>query len=358
MRGNSTAMNAGSTVELNNQIYERSLLKQPSSLSRILSSAWTVFLVFSLIAFALLPFSNRFFGGLLAARGYPAWWVTLPLIVLRAITAVTVIGYANHRFVEHVGWMTRIDDHVRPFLGQTIARGLGEYVRDAQRDHKIHHWWQYPFGELLVRNVKYVGAVQGFSWEWYIPGFIVGAAFIALNGLNWGTALFVATVYVYAQWVVSVVHHRFHEDVATSHPRWARSRYFQWLFKLHILHHYDEDHNHDIVLPIMDFLTGRLLWPRFHVQEIQGLRDEKIICISQIRNWRYVLLYATPAERASFVTDATRPGRTPATIQMLRNLLSLLEDRLTLHPDDAQAQLLKQRAECVLTELASAAQAA
>ena len=121
---------------------------------------------------------------------------------------------------------------------------------------------------------------------------------------------------------------------------------FHWLEDIHILHHWDQRMNFTIVHPLMDALFGTYLSPRAHRREIQTALADMELTVSDLVNWRYLLVEATPAEYAAFISEAKRH---PRSLRKLDRLLQVLGHRLDRFPSDAGARDLRRRALDLIT---------
>lgn len=282
-------------------LYDAALKPQRSPLREVLKNLWTI-------------------GGL-AALAVLAWkppfdWASHPLaMVARAVLLVETIGYIYHRFFQHVGFFTR----------------RSSVMRRNQKYHWIHHMIIYPIGRLYRRTMEYVAAEPGLPLSWIVPGFLAGALFVVGNGVNWGTAVFLATIAVYAKGLIDVTHSRFHE---IDHP-WAHKRYFNWLEEIHLLHHWDQRYNFTIVHPAMDFLFGTYLAPRLYRRELELAMQAGELTVSDLINWRYLLIEATPAEYAAFISEAKRHR---PSLDKLDRLIAVYRACAQHRPQDAQAR--------------------
>jgi len=316
----------------NNDIYEAALKPPKSLLFRVLYSAWLVAGLFGLITIAWAePWSASLFH-LLLAKGVSQTvinFVAMPLVMtLRAVLLVESFGYLYHRFFQHVGFFTR-----------TLL-----VFRKNQRYHWMHHMWIYPIGRFYKRAVDYVKSEKGLSLSWLLPALLASGLFALSNGLNASSAVFILALGLYAKYVIDLTHCRFH---MVNHP-WANSAYFHWLEDIHVLHHWDQRTNFTIVHPLMDMLFGTYLSPKKHREQLAIALADNDLTASDLINWKYVLLEATPAERAAFVTNAYKHQRS---IRKIDRLLKLLQERTVSHPDDAQARDLYNKAAALLTEL-------
>jgi hypothetical protein len=248
--------------------------------------------------------------------------VLTPLVYgARAILLVEAFGYAYHRFFQHLGWFTR----------------RAQVFRRNQMFHWIHHMVLYPIGRFYRRPIDYVASETGIAWSWVAPAVLAAAAAIYSHGLTTGGVAFVLTIALYAKEVIDKTHSRFHE---TSHP-WADKAYFHWLEEIHILHHWDQRYNFTIVHPAMDWLFGTYLSPATHRHELTTALIDVELTASDLINWRYLLIEATPAEYAAFISQAKRH---PRSLRKLGRLRELLETRVDLYPNDSLARKLQKRA--------------
>lgn len=266
------------------------------------------------------------------------WSARLPLcfrlavMALRAALFVEAFGYAYHRFFQHIGWLTR--------------RAL--VFRRNQRFHWIHHMILYPIGRFYQRAVPYVSSEGGIGLSWSAPALLAVAAAFWTMGLHVTTFAFVGCMAAYAYFVIDDVHARFH---LARHSYQGR-RYFQWLEEIHLLHHWDQRMNFTIVHPFMDVLFGTYLSPAGHRRELKTASEDLELTVSDLINWRYLLLEATPAEYAAFISEARRH---PRSLRKLGHLMEVLHHVLSRRPGDGQALLLKRRAADLLNLVSPAA---
>lgn len=316
----------------NKEIYEAALKPPKSLLFRVIYAIWIVIGLGGLIGIAFAePWSASLFKVLLAQGFCPILikFVGVPLVMaLRAVLLVESLGYLYHRFLQHVGLFTR----------------LAQVFRKNQRYHWMHHMWIYPIGRFYKRAVAYVASEKGVGWSWVLPGLMAAGLFTLINGVSFGSAFFIFSLWFYAKNVVDLTHRRFHE---AKHP-WTNSNYFHWLEDIHVLHHWDQRTNFTIVHPLMDMLFGTYLAPSSHRDELKIALEDHELTASDLINWRYLLMEATPAERAAFVANAYKHSRS---IRKVDKLLKLLQERVSSHPEDTQARLLSQRAIDLLKEL-------
>jgi len=309
----------------NCSLYEAALKPKRGIVSRVLYASWVVLGLSALIAFAWAePWSAQ---GLayLEANGLPHWltaWVGASLVmILRAVVLVEAVGYVYHRFFQHVGFFTR----------------RAQVFRRNQRFHWIHHMIIYPIGRFYQRAQAYVASEKGLGLSWFLPALITVVLFIAWHGIGISSLAFVAALGIYAKFVVDRAHSRFHE---INHP-WANSRYFHWLEDIHVLHHWDQRTNFTIVHPLMDQLFGTYLSPKTHQKELKSAMSDDELTVSDIINWRYLLLEATPAEYAAFISAAKQHRRS---LRKMDRLMAVLQDRIAQNPEDAEARELQTRA--------------
>lgn len=318
-----------SSQDSSNALYEAALKNQANFILKALYSVWLIGGLTTLIVLAWAePFSNQ----LLSWLNLPLWavnYIALPLIMaFRAILMVESFGYAYHRFFQHVGFFTR----------------RAQLLRRNQKFHWIHHMVIYPIGRFYRRARPYVASEKGVGWSWVLPGLAVAVLFVLTHGLSFASIAFVAALGWWAKFVVDRAHSRFHE---VNHP-WAKSAYFHWLEEIHILHHWDQRYNFTIVHPLMDVLFGTYLSPSTHREELKVATEDVDLTVSDLINWRYLLLEATPAERAAFISNVKIHSKS---LKKVQHLFRVLGDRLALHPEDSQARLLQQRAKDLLAAI-------
>jgi hypothetical protein len=316
----------------NNEIYEAARKPETGLVARVAYAVWLTIGLGGMIAFAWFAPGSAALLKLLLAKGVSPMilnFVGMPLLMaLRAVMLVELIGYSYHRFFEHVGVFTR----------------TAQWFRKSQRFHWMHHMWIYPIGRFYKRAHEYIASEKGIDWSWVIPGILVAGGFVLTNGVNVGSFLFIAFLFLYARYVVDLTHKLFHE---VDHFL-VNSEYFHWLEDIHVLHHWDQRKNFTIVHPLMDILFGTYMAPKTHREELRIALEDHDITASDLINWRYVLIEATPAERAAFVANAYKHMRS---IRKVGKLLKILNERIASHPSDAQAQDLKNKAIALLIEL-------
>ncbi len=306
------------------RLYGAALKPRGSFLSRAFKNIWTAGGIAGLMALAWAePFSGRVLARAVAA-GLPAWladFVLRPLIMAaRGILIVESFGYMYHRFFQHLGIFTR----------------LALVFRRNQMFHWIHHMVIYPIGRTYRQKLSYVASEEGIAWSWVAPAVIAAAAMLGTQGFTLGTTAFLASIGIYAKFVIDVTHSRFHEN---KHP-WTGRPYFVWLEEIHLLHHWDQRFNFTIVHPAMDWLFGTYRAPARHRRELAAATDSEELTVSDLVNWRYLLIEANPAEYAAFITQARRHTRS------LRKLAKLQEALLAASralPGDAHLAELYRR---------------
>jgi hypothetical protein len=95
---------------------------------------------------------------------------------------------------------------------------------------------------------------------------------------------------------------------------------------------------------------GTYLSPATHRREIEVALADMELTVSDLTNWRYLLLEATPAEYAVFISQARRH---PRSLRKVGHLMEVLHHRMTFFPKDAQARELRQRAVELLNKVQS-----
>ncbi|HEY9785958.1 MAG TPA: sterol desaturase family protein [Candidatus Obscuribacterales bacterium] len=327
------------TADTANAIYEAALQPKRSALMRVLSAVWLVVGVGGLVWFAWSePFSGWLFEKL-AAAGVAGWiisYVLQPLVMaVRAVIAVESIGYAYHRFFQHVGFFTR----------------RAQVFRRNQRFHWIHHMIIYPIGRLYKHGKKYVPSEKGVGLSWVVPGLLAAGLFLFTHGFNVASFAFIFALWAYAKLIVDETHARFHFD---NHS-WVNKPYFNWLEEIHLLHHWDQRTNFTIVHPLMDQLFGTYLDPKKHRKELEICLEDKDLTVSDLINYRYLLVEASPAEYAAYISAAKR---FPKSLTKAKKLVELLDARVASHPEDAQAADLHSKALALVTAVGKASEAA
>ena len=311
------------------ELYEAALKPAEASWRRALLWSWTAIGLAGLLAFSWSePWSAKLLARA-AALGAPTFLVKYVAVALvmafRAVILVESFGYIYHRFFQHVGLLTR----------QAMV------FRRNQMFHWVHHMIIYPIGKFYRRDMPYASSEDGVANSWTVPVLITGALWFGTKGLNFASAAFVAGIALYALYVIDVTHSRFHLE---KHS-WSESRYFHWLEDIHVLHHWDQRYNFTIVFPHMDLLFGSYLSPKSHKKEIAAALEDMELTVSDLINWRYLLISASPAEYAAFISQAHRHTRSLRKVNLLLEVLSCRMDRF---PSDAEAAELHRRASDLL----------
>jgi hypothetical protein len=91
----------------------------------------------------------------------------------------------------------------------------------------------------------------------------------------------------------------------------------------------------------MDALFGTYRSPATHRRELEISIKDSDLTVSDFRNWRYLLLEATPAEYAAFISQARRHARS---LTKIGQLLRLLRARVAAFPEEESARELERRA--------------
>lgn len=245
-------------------------------------------------------------------------------MTLKAVLLVEVVGYAYHRFFQHLGIFTRLG-------------GSFNVIRRNQKYHWNHHNIRYPAGKFYKRNVVYSASEQGVAWGWVLPGLAIAAVYMLYHGLNWPSLCFVFALAAYAKLVVSRAHERFHEGLNQK----RNSPYFRWLDQIHLLHHFDQRCNFTIVHPLMDIIFGTYMSPAQHEEQLSMAIDEEKALVSDVINWTYMLTEASPTEYAVFVSDVHKHSRLR---KKLKQVLDVFAARLAVVPQDQEARILQKRA--------------
>ena len=308
-----------------NDLYEASLRAKRGPLRQLLLNIWQAVAITAMIAIAWAePWSAMLFKWLLAA-GVAPWlvnYVGVALVMaLRAVLLAEAAGYAFHRFCQHVGFLTR----------------TAQWFRRGQKYHWLHHMIIYPIGRFYRRAGDYKSSEKGFGLSWVLPAVLVAGLFLFTHGFHFATFAFLGFLAFYLIKVVDLTHARFHNP---DH-KWMHKRYFLYLDKMHLLHHWDQRTNFTIVLPFMDLLFGTYLSPKGHEKELNLAIEDEELTVSDMINWRYLLVEATPAERAAFVSSVQKDKRGA---RKVGKLIQVLKDRMAAHPEDANACDLHQKA--------------
>jgi hypothetical protein len=294
-------------------LYDAALQRATPSAVRVFKAAWAAVGLTGLMGLAWTD------------AWWPAWSVNsklAPLVyVFRGALMVESFGYLYHRWFQHLGFWTR--------------RAL--MFRRNQKFHWMHHMILYPTGRFYQRDVPYISSEKGVAWSWTVPGLLGAALAIYLFGPTLKAAGFMAGIAAYALLVVDDIHSRFH----LAKHSYQGKRYFKWLEDIHLLHHWDQRRNFTIIHPAMDWLFGTYLPPRGHEAEIQAAVEDLELTVSDLTNWRYLLLEATPAEHAAFISEAKRH---PRSLRKMGHLMEVLQHCTIARPNDAHALDLRRRA--------------
>lgn len=289
-------------------LYEQALHPRGSLLRRALLIAWQSFGLTSLLY--------------LAWFGLKSWSHHPIILFLRGVLLVETFGYIYHRWFQHVSPLTRV--------AQTFRRN--------QRFHWIHHMIIYPIGTGYRKVGKYIKAeFGGIAWSWVVPGILIAALFTLHNGANWGTLAFIVGIAFYSKCIVSNVHSLFH----IKQHFLSNNRYFRHLENVHLLHHWDQRYNFTIVCSLFDLLFGTYLSPATHQHELKVALQDKDLTVSDVINWKYLLIEATPAEYAAFISAARQHL---ASLKKLDLLIELFREQVQKNARDLLASNLLTRA--------------
>jgi len=195
----------------------------------------------------------------------------------------------------------------------------------------------YPIGTIYKRAQEYAAAEKGIAWTWSLPGLLLAGLFLFQHGISIATVTFIAAVAWYAKCVISKCHKLFH----VKGHKWAGSKYFKWLEDIHLLHHWDQRCNFTIVNPLMDKLFGTYLNPKEHQAELNIAAIEDAFTVSDMINWRYLLLEANPEEYAAYISEAKEHKKS---IKKLEELICVLGEEHHKNPHDPEVKLLLKRA--------------
>lgn len=146
------------------------------------------------------------------------------LAILTGPAVIEFCGYWWHRLGEHGGK-----------LGRSIVA-----------KHYRHHEKDYPIDNFNSGQKKYHKAG---SWSWYVLGvLIIVFLFVAIpRPYNY---ISIASGILYAKFVMSYLHGKFHVSTELEKSAWFRSRR-----KLHEIHHWGP-YNYGISFFVMDRLFG------------------------------------------------------------------------------------------------------
>jgi hypothetical protein len=301
-------------------LYEAALVRRTPTLKRVLKAAWAAVGLSALIGSAWVD------------KIWPAFTVSSAwspvFYFLRGVLMVESFGYLYHRWFQHLGFWTR--------------RAM--VFRRNQRFHWMHHMILYPIGRFYMRDVPYISSEGGLGASWSVPGLMGAGLALYLWGFSFNTLAFAAGIAAYAILVVDDVHSRFH----LAKHSYQGTRYFKWLEDIHLLHHWDQRMNFTIVHPAMDWLFGTYLAPRTNQAELKVAKEDLELTVSDLTNWRYLLLEATPVEYAAFISEARRH---PRSIRKMGHLMEVLQHRTTSNPNDTLALELRRRAADLLNHI-------
>lgn len=335
------------TIEEANKLFEGAFPAPKPLYHRVLKMAWTVLGLGGLLAWVWFDPVSKILLGLIGGThittSIAATAGFMGMLALRGVIFVEVFGYIYHRFFQHLGFWTR----------------RGYPIRISQNYHWKHHMILYPIGPSYIHESPYKGTEPGLGLSWLIPsigaGVVSAVIMVAAMGLNiWsviGAVVFVLCAGAYGAFVVSVTHARTHEK---KHDLWYWA-YFNWISDIHALHHWDQGYNYTIIHPAMDILFGTYLNPKRHLVELDLIKrmlatyeGEKGVIISDLINWRYLLLEATPVQYALFISNARAHSKS---LRKMDALMGVLRKRLTSYPKDALASVLYQRGLALLAEI-------
>jgi hypothetical protein len=294
-------------------LYDAALRRAVPSLTRALKAAWAAVglsaLIYAAWSDAVWPaFTTQ-------SKAAPLFYF------LRGVLLVESFGYVYHRWFQHLGFWTR-----RAMM-----------FRRNQRFHWMHHMILYPIGRFYQRDVPYISSEGGLGISWLAPGILGGLLALYLFGPTLKFVAFAGGIAAYAILVVDDIHSRFH----LAKHSYQGTRYFKWLEDIHLLHHWDQRMNFTIVHPAMDWLFGTYLAPRRHREEIKAAIEDLELTVSDLTNWRYLLLEATPTQYAAFISEARRH---PRSLRKIGHLMEVLQHVEAARPDDAGARDLRRRA--------------
>jgi sterol desaturase/sphingolipid hydroxylase (fatty acid hydroxylase superfamily) len=325
-------------IAASNALYESVLKPRTSRVVRAILGIWTVGGLFALIFISwTAPYSRRLFGLLVSRGTVQPWFITFvlnPLVMfICGCLIVETIGYAYHRYMQHVTFFAR----------------SGQVIRRNNRFHWIHHMIVYPFGNTFKRDSDYVSPGEGSFSTWTVPAIVVCSLFLLTHhpltlAYIPGNIAFLGGILFQSKFMIELSHHRFHQ---IHHP-WVNNRLFKIAEEIHILHHYDQRTNFGIAVPFMDFLFGTYMSPAKHKAEIRALMNDEELSRSDLTNWNYLLSEATPGERAAFICAAEKH---PRSVKKVRKVVQVMRDRLTIHPEDTLAKDLELKALDVLVAL-------
>jgi hypothetical protein len=307
-------------------LYDTALKRRTPTLKRVAKAVWAAVGLSALIGAAWVD------------KVWPAATTHGKLSVLfyflRGVLMVESFGYLYHRWFQHLGFWTR--------------RAL--VFRRNQRFHWMHHMIIYPIGRFYTRAGEYISSEGNLGASWTVPGIMGALLALYLWGFSWATLAFAAGIASYAILIVDDVHARFH---LVKHS-YQGNRYFMWLEEIHLLHHWDQRMNFTIVHPAMDWLFGTYLAPCSHKAELKVAMEDLELTVSDLTNWRYLLLEATPVEYAAFISEARRH---PRSIRKMGHLMEILQHATMARPDDTLASELRRRAADLMNHIQQPAEA-
>lgn len=220
----------------------------------------------------------------LIAEPWSTQYLSLQLQVvtafIKALLLVETVGYFYHRFLEHLGIFT-----------QTTKQ-----VRKNQRNHWRHHMIDYPIGVRYRRKEKYQKSQKGIPWEWVFPFVATFGLLIYLYGFTIPNITMMLSALVYG-FIVGKTHARFHE---IGNP-WENNKYFQYLERVHKLHHWNQETNFGITSPIIDMLFGTYMPPKKHKMELATANEDLELYESDIINYNYLLHHTKNLKQAIYI---------------------------------------------------------
>jgi sterol desaturase/sphingolipid hydroxylase (fatty acid hydroxylase superfamily) len=316
-------------------IYEASLQPSRGALQRLASATRLVAGLCTLIWLGWAkPFGEQLLN-LLRFSGVSEellQYIGTPLVmVVRAVIIVEVVGYAYHRFCQHVGWLTK----------------RSHFSRYGQRFHWLHHMVHHPIGKFYHRR-KYLVAEPGIGLSLTVPSLLVGLLFVLTHDRDFATVCFLGGMFVYGKFVLEKLHARYHEN---SHS-WGDYKWFQWLERYHRIHHVHQSWNYSVCNPLIDMLFGTYRNPNRHPELTDEALIERELSVSDIVNWRILLMHAGSSKHAAYVSLAQKH---PRSIRKLHLLVQVLDEHLMAHRKAAAARELRNRAWDLLVYVGRAA---
>jgi len=218
------------------------------------------------------------------AEPWSAEHLNMPLqvvvAIIKGIILVEAIGYFYHRFLEHLGIFTQFT----------------KQIRKNQRNHWKHHMIDYPIGMRYRRKERYQKSQHGIPWEWAFPFFVTFGALIYFYGFTIPNVVLMATI-AFNGLLFGKTHAMFH-IIGNS---WEKNKYFQYLEKMHKLHHWDQETNFGITTPLMDMLLGTYMSPKKHKTELATANEDLELYESDIINYNYLLHYTKNLKQAAYI---------------------------------------------------------